>query len=125
MSRTINGNLTGRAARIKDEGELIKTPQDVRIGRKKNELQQLMGEEQFKEFYVLTSFVSDALEKELDDMINLCQAEQAGVDVDGFLLLMAVCDCPPEPSFDDWAADPWTPEEIASEQMNHRPETCL
>ena len=81
-----------------------------------------MGEEQFKAFYVLTSFVSDALEKEFDDMINLCQAEQAGVDVDGFLLLMAVCDCPPEPSFDDWAADPWTPEEIASEEMNHRPE---
>ena len=26
---------------------------------------------------------------------------------------------------DDWAADPWTPEDIASEQMNHRPETTF
>ena len=26
---------------------------------------------------------------------------------------------------DDWAADPWTMEEIASEQDNHRPETTF
>jgi len=124
MARTINGNLTGRAARIKDAEELIKTPKDILIGRKKNELRQLMAEDEFREFYLLTSFSSDALEKELDDMINLCRAERAGVDVDAFLLLMAVCDAALEFT-DDWAADPWTPEEIASEQMNHRPETCL
>lgn len=111
MARTINGNHTGRAAHrtIDDEmDQLERSDQDVRIGRKKEELRKLMGPEQFKEFYVLTSFGSDALEKELDDMLNLCRAEARGVDVDGFLLLMAACDTPSDSLefTDDWAADP-------------------
>ena len=125
MARTINGNLIGKAARTHDQEDLIRTPQDVRIGRKKNDLRAIMGEEEFAKFYVLTSFSGDALEKEIDDMYNLVRAEKAGIDVDGFLLLMAVLDTPAEPFVDDWAADPWTMEEIASEEMNHYPESGL
>jgi len=72
MARTINGNLTGRAARNDGLEELALKPnkQDLRIGRKKKILREHMGEDAFWEFYSHTSMTSSILESQLDKKLE-------------------------------------------------------
>ena len=65
MARTLHGNLTGQAARTSQEVLPEPDDQDKRIAKMKKRLRALMGEEEFRDFYVKTSFNGDVLENQL------------------------------------------------------------
>lgn len=65
MARTLNGNLTGQAARTSQDVLPEPGDQDRRIVEMKKRLRALMDEQEFHDFYVKTSFNGDVLEKQL------------------------------------------------------------